>query len=144
MSKEGRNLTEKEMRLLALSWMCFHTEPQVDFDKLAGLTGYTLGSTKVLLGNLKRKLKSVASENLNGDEDDKKPVTPKPSPRKRKPQSTDDGVPSSVSKRGKTTRRGSANRKGVKKALADVAEESGKDADEGPVVSGDENVKSDE
>ncbi|KAI4956040.1 hypothetical protein J4E91_000250 [Alternaria rosae] len=52
------DLTPRENEVLALAWQCFEQEPKVDMNKLAALTGYTLGSAGFTMGKIKRKLKN--------------------------------------------------------------------------------------
>ncbi|KAK3076258.1 hypothetical protein LTS18_013494 [Coniosporium uncinatum] len=56
------NLSEKEMRLLALAWQCFDNNPKIDNKKLAKISGYTEGSAQVTLGKIKRKLAAAAAD----------------------------------------------------------------------------------
>ncbi|KAI1658570.1 hypothetical protein F4813DRAFT_38400 [Daldinia decipiens] len=78
------DITEKEAQVLAMSWKCFKTPPEVDYDKLAKLTGYT--NTK----SVQNVLYAVKKKIENGDEGPATPAkrTPKakatPASRKRK------------------------------------------------------------
>ncbi|KAI0844275.1 hypothetical protein F5Y00DRAFT_274146 [Daldinia vernicosa] len=37
---DKKDITEKETQVLAMAWKCFKAPPEVDYDKLAKLTGY--------------------------------------------------------------------------------------------------------
>ncbi|KAH7119854.1 hypothetical protein B0J11DRAFT_508645 [Dendryphion nanum] len=52
----------REMETLALAWQCFESEPKIDYKKLAAIAGYTEGSAKTTMGNLRRKLKASAAQ----------------------------------------------------------------------------------
>ncbi|KAF2032292.1 hypothetical protein EK21DRAFT_87414 [Setomelanomma holmii] len=62
----------REMEVLALAWQCMESQPKIDMEKLAKLTGYTFKSAGVSFGNIKRKLK-LLGEGLSADG----PATPK-------------------------------------------------------------------
>ena len=93
------------MKLLAYAWQCMDNEPkvgsrsstddadisQIDYEKLAPMAGYTVGSTKTTLGKLKRKMRAHA-EGL--------PDTPK---------STVKATPKSTTPRTPAKRRAKAN-----------------------------------
>ncbi|RMZ69378.1 gpi transamidase component pig-u [Pyrenophora seminiperda CCB06] len=57
MSKKEVNFTSRDMEVLALAWQCMETQPKIDMNKLALLTGYTPGSASVTFGKIKQKLK---------------------------------------------------------------------------------------
>ncbi|CAI6336014.1 unnamed protein product [Periconia digitata] len=64
--------TERETELLAATWRCFEGGfPKVNFPQLAAMTGYTEGSAKYALGQLKTKLKkhneAISNGNGNGN-----------------------------------------------------------------------------
>ncbi|CAO2657215.1 Nn.00g033410.m01.CDS01 [Neocucurbitaria sp. VM-36] len=66
------SFSPREMEVLAIAWQCMETQPKIDIQKLARLTGYTPGSASVTMGNIKRKLKLLGeSLSQNG------PATPK-------------------------------------------------------------------
>ncbi|KAI1847238.1 hypothetical protein JX266_006778 [Neoarthrinium moseri] len=60
-------LTEREQQVLAASWQCFKTEPEIDTVKLAALVGYTnpRSCTNAMLA-IKKKL-AVLAEMNGGD-----------------------------------------------------------------------------
>ncbi|KAF2857028.1 hypothetical protein T440DRAFT_503612 [Plenodomus tracheiphilus IPT5] len=60
------SLSAREMEVLALAWQCMDTQPKIDMQKLASLTGYTPGSASVTMGNIKRKLK-VLGDSLSSN-----------------------------------------------------------------------------
>ncbi|PVI02336.1 hypothetical protein DM02DRAFT_653636 [Periconia macrospinosa] len=77
------NLSQRETELLAATWQCFEGgQPKVNFVKLAAITGYTEGSARYALGQLKTKIKKHgATDNTGGAAaapvTPKKPTTPK-------------------------------------------------------------------
>lgn len=107
--EEAVTFTPREMEVLALAWQCFESEPkvnnhhstrsrlahpstnhvlpQIDIKKLARLTGYTEGSAGVTIGKIKRKLKTHAANNDDGDDGTTPASTPKKTPAKT-PKST--------------------------------------------------------
>ncbi|KAF2877108.1 hypothetical protein BDV95DRAFT_601524 [Massariosphaeria phaeospora] len=87
---EAVSFSAREMEVLALAWQCMESEPKIDIDKLASLTGYTHGSASVTMGNIKRKLKQHAAS-VGGA-----PVTPKKGSSGGRPKTT----PKSTGKRG--------------------------------------------
>lgn len=102
--EEAVTFTPREMEVLALAWQCFESEPkvnnhhstpsclahpstnhvlpQIDIKKLARLTGYTEGSASVTIGKIKRKLKTHAASNGDGDDGTPPASTPKKTPAK--------------------------------------------------------------
>ncbi|KAF1365926.1 hypothetical protein EJ07DRAFT_170669 [Lizonia empirigonia] len=68
---DPNDLTSREMEVLALAWQCMESEPKIDNNRLAELTGYTPGSASVTLGKIKRKLKLRAVGSTGA------PTTPK-------------------------------------------------------------------
>ncbi|KAL7779588.1 hypothetical protein CFE70_009092 [Pyrenophora teres f. teres 0-1] len=44
MSNNNVTFTPREMEVLALAWHCMESQPKIDMNKLASLTGYTPGS----------------------------------------------------------------------------------------------------
>ncbi|OCL15067.1 hypothetical protein AOQ84DRAFT_419102 [Glonium stellatum] len=92
--------SEHEMKLLAYAWQCFDSEPKIDYEKLAPLAGYTVGSAKVTLGKLRRKMKAAAGD---GAAPAKTPgTTPSTTPRKRKTAANGDaGSPTKRSRKPK-------------------------------------------
>ncbi|KAF2754399.1 hypothetical protein EJ05DRAFT_479390 [Pseudovirgaria hyperparasitica] len=61
-SKTGSatSLTEKEMKLLALMWLCTDVpDPKIDYDKLADLSGYTRSSVMTYVPVIKKKIKKL-------------------------------------------------------------------------------------
>ncbi|KAF3054862.1 hypothetical protein GL218_07731 [Daldinia childiae] len=98
------DITEKETQVLAMAWKCFKAPPEVDYDKLAKLTGYTNPkSVQNVLYTVKKKIE-------NGDEGPATPTkrTPKakttPASRKRKvtrndEEDGDDSITSTPRKR---------------------------------------------
>ncbi|OAL56525.1 hypothetical protein IQ07DRAFT_674709 [Pyrenochaeta sp. DS3sAY3a] len=46
----------REMEVLALAWQCMDTQPKIDYEKLALLTGYTKGSAAVTFQKIKKKI----------------------------------------------------------------------------------------
>ncbi|KZM19675.1 uncharacterized protein EKO05_0004077 [Ascochyta rabiei] len=87
------DLTTREMEVLALAWQCMESEPKVNIQKLAQLTGYTSGSASVTFGKIKRKLKGKAAGVTTSN-----PATPKRQTNNRGPRS----APKSSPKRGAT------------------------------------------
>ncbi|KAI1343273.1 hypothetical protein F5Y15DRAFT_369556 [Xylariaceae sp. FL0016] len=64
-------LSAKESKLLCLSFRCFRSEPQIDWEKLARVGGYANPrSCQNMYGTIKRKLNALAEEGDGG------PVTP--------------------------------------------------------------------
>ncbi|OCK86085.1 hypothetical protein K432DRAFT_399681 [Lepidopterella palustris CBS 459.81] len=61
---EGLALNPQHSRLLALAWQCFESEPKIDYEKLSRLSGYTVGSAKVTVGTIKRKMRIAAGEDV--------------------------------------------------------------------------------
>ncbi|KAI1542971.1 PIG-U domain containing protein [Pyrenophora tritici-repentis] len=59
MSNNVITFTPREMEVLALAWKCMETQPKVDMNKLASLTGYTPGSASVTFGKIKQKIRLV-------------------------------------------------------------------------------------
>ncbi|KAF2110446.1 hypothetical protein BDV96DRAFT_651084 [Lophiotrema nucula] len=88
---EDTKFSAREMEVLALCWQCFDGEPKINYDKLADLTGYTIGSAKTTVGNLKRKLNRITSSANANPTPGKGAGTPK-TPRKRatKPADNDE------------------------------------------------------
>ncbi|KAK6956048.1 hypothetical protein Daesc_001318 [Daldinia eschscholtzii] len=85
------DLTDKEALVLAMAWRCFKTTPEIDFDKLAQLTGYTNPKS------VKNLIHAVKKRTADGDESPNAPAkpTPKakatPTSRKRKVTHNDEG-----------------------------------------------------
>ncbi|CAG5179325.1 uncharacterized protein ALTATR162_LOCUS9150 [Alternaria atra] len=66
------SFSAREMEVLALAWQCMDQQPKINMEKLASLTGYTIGSAGVTFGKIKTKIKLLGeSLNANG------PSTPK-------------------------------------------------------------------
>ncbi|KAI6086443.1 hypothetical protein F4821DRAFT_238267 [Hypoxylon rubiginosum] len=88
--------SDKETLVLALSWQCFKTQPDIDVDKLAALAGYSNPrSVQNLLSVIRKKIANLApNSGANGGDAPTAPVgkKTKATPRKRKPASDgDDG-----------------------------------------------------
>ncbi|KAI2619860.1 hypothetical protein GGS26DRAFT_572067 [Hypomontagnella submonticulosa] len=65
------DITEKEAQVLATAWQCFKTQPEVDFHKLAGLTGYTNHkSVQNVLTSVRKKIQAAM------EADGEAPATP--------------------------------------------------------------------
>ncbi|KAI1091415.1 hypothetical protein F5B19DRAFT_458960 [Rostrohypoxylon terebratum] len=102
-----KEITEREAKVLALAWLCFKTQPEVDYVKLAKLAGYTNYKSVInLISNIKKKVDLINAEEKNNGEGPSTPVqsTPKgkakaprtPASRKRKIMSGDEGDSSSL------------------------------------------------
>ncbi|KAI1765664.1 hypothetical protein GGR53DRAFT_254031 [Hypoxylon sp. FL1150] len=92
--------TDKETLVLALSWQCFKTMPDIDVDKLANLAGYANPrSVSNLLSVIKKKIATLSPNSGaaggEGGPSTPTPKKPKATPRKRKPASDggDDPTP---------------------------------------------------
>ncbi|KAF2476638.1 uncharacterized protein BDR25DRAFT_375639 [Lindgomyces ingoldianus] len=113
---EAVSFSAREMQTLALAWQCMETEPKIDYTKLARLAGYTEGSAKVTLGNIKRKMKIHASglEANSAPTTPKKPATGTGKTPKSSGKRAASGATSgeSLSKRGKKVATGGAGKKG--------------------------------
>ncbi|EFQ91521.1 hypothetical protein PTT_11612 [Pyrenophora teres f. teres 0-1] len=59
MSNNNVTFTPREMEVLALAWHCMESQPKIDMNKLASLTGYTPGSATVTFGKIKHKIKLI-------------------------------------------------------------------------------------
>ncbi|KAF2454350.1 hypothetical protein BDY21DRAFT_423892 [Lineolata rhizophorae] len=67
MPPKDSSMSERDMQVLALSWQCFTTQPNVDYEKLAALAGYKNKETaSVILGGIRRKLLKLAPAPANG------------------------------------------------------------------------------
>ncbi|KAI1372512.1 hypothetical protein F4677DRAFT_432457 [Hypoxylon crocopeplum] len=72
--KKTTDLTEKETQVLAMAWKCFKSPPEVDFEKLAGLTGY---SNPRSVGNVMTSIrKKIAAAEAIANGDAEGPSTP--------------------------------------------------------------------
>ncbi|KAF2705001.1 hypothetical protein K504DRAFT_506469 [Pleomassaria siparia CBS 279.74] len=58
--EEAISFSPREMEVLALAWQCMESEPKINIDRLAQLTGYTPGSASVTLGKIKKKMRDHA------------------------------------------------------------------------------------
>ncbi|KAI1073532.1 hypothetical protein F5B20DRAFT_566651 [Whalleya microplaca] len=146
--KDKNALTDKEMHVLALAWRCFKTQPEVDYEKLAGLAGYANPrSVTNLLGGVKKKINaSLAAQNGDSEEGPSTPAkaTPKarkgtatPASRKRKVkgEEADDDATSPTPKRARAKKAAvapvaDADAKPDANAATDVSEDTSKDVAE--------------
>ncbi|KAF1913950.1 hypothetical protein BDU57DRAFT_328226 [Ampelomyces quisqualis] len=94
MSIQSVTFSPREMEVLALAWQCMESQPKIDMNKLASLTGYTPGSASVTFGNIKRKIKLLGEDLAAGG-----PATPKKGGGPGRSKSTG-GTPKSTGKRG--------------------------------------------
>ncbi|KAI1212125.1 uncharacterized protein F4807DRAFT_388302 [Annulohypoxylon truncatum] len=102
-SSDKNEITEKESKVLALAWHCFKTQPEIDYNKLAKLAGYTNPrSVTNIICAVKKKVAMPHNDENSGGEGPSTPVkrTPKgkgkvartPASRKRKTASDDEDV----------------------------------------------------
>ncbi|KAI1800234.1 hypothetical protein F4811DRAFT_540148 [Daldinia bambusicola] len=105
--------TEKEAQVLATAWICFKTHPDIDFEKLADLTGYTNPrSVQNVINAVKKKVaegdKSPTTTPKSTKSTTKAKTTPGPRKRKVSRKDEDDGsdlIPSTPSKRARGMKR---------------------------------------
>ncbi|KAI1100031.1 hypothetical protein F4804DRAFT_59397 [Jackrogersella minutella] len=101
-TNKKNEITEKESKVLALAWLCFKTQPEIDNEKLAKLAGYqNPKSVSNVICSVKKKIAALASaEDDNGGEGPSmltnraskaKPKAPKAASRKRKAARDDEG-----------------------------------------------------
>lgn len=50
-------LSPRETQVLGLAWQCFESEPKINWEKFAELTGYAKSSADTSLRRIKNKLK---------------------------------------------------------------------------------------
>ncbi|EME49600.1 hypothetical protein DOTSEDRAFT_20034 [Dothistroma septosporum NZE10] len=146
------SFTERESQLMAIAWQCFSEQPkvrmtssysmqaltflQIDFDKMAGLAGYTnTKSCSNAWANIKKKLAAGAQKVTGGAEGnadgDDTPKT-KGTPRKRGKKVTDEGDEEgeSPAKKAKTAPK---KRGGKKAAVEEKGDEAQAGEDDGAV-----------
>ncbi|KAK4636217.1 hypothetical protein CLAFUW4_00425 [Fulvia fulva] len=120
----GSVFTDRESQLMAIAWQCFSEQPKINFDKMAGLAGYTnTKSCSNAWSAIKKKLAAEAEKVTGGANGDANGDAPKPkaTPRKRAKKAADeDGADGEApAKKAKTTQK----KRGGKKATAEVEEE---------------------
>ncbi|RYC55726.1 hypothetical protein CHU98_g10482 [Xylaria longipes] len=83
-TQEGE-LSEKEKAILGYAWKCFDSEPKVDYEKLAGLGGYTNPKSAAnILAAAKKKLKTFAGGNADGNGEESVASSSKATPAKKR------------------------------------------------------------
>ncbi|KAI2463892.1 hypothetical protein F4781DRAFT_97114 [Annulohypoxylon bovei var. microspora] len=124
------DITEKEAKVLALAWMCFKTQPEINIEKLAKLAGYSSPkSISNMICGVKKKAAAFAINEGNGGEGPSTPAnraskapkakaTRTPVSRKRKAAGDNEGDSSDP-----TTPTRSKRARGKKAALSKVVVE---------------------